>query len=112
MATMAPSAETAGARLDGAAKLDDPRVTEGVGVNPKIDDCKHIDDVKCTPEVVRSRLYDVKAAGNGKWESIKAGVESVRTDLDIAFRDVISRFRDVISRTASTYNRWMNPPGK
>ena len=76
MGTMAPSAETTKARLDGAAKLDD-----------------------------RKRINDVKGAGSARWERIKAGFESVRIRLYFAFTDLNRR-------TATTYSRWMNPPGK
>lgn len=88
MGTMAPSAETMKAQLEGAAKLDD---------------CKRINDVKGDPEVAQSKLDNFRAAGSAKWEGIKAGVESVRTRLYFAFTDLPSR-------TATAYSRWMNPP--
>ncbi|MGK3967661.1 hypothetical protein WMF38_26250 [Sorangium sp. So ce118] len=90
MGTMAPSAETTKAKLDGAAKLGD---------------CKRINDVKGDPEVARSKLDSFRAAVSARWEGIKAGFESVRIRLYFAFTDLNRR-------TATTYSRWMSPPGK
>ncbi|WP_438007438.1 hypothetical protein WME89_01130 [Sorangium sp. So ce321] len=90
MGTMAPSAETTKAKLEGAAKLDDR---------------KRINDVKGAPEVARSKLDSFRAVGSAKWEGIKAGFESFRIRLYFAFTDLNRK-------TATTYSRWMNPPGK
>jgi hypothetical protein len=68
-------------------KLDELMAkAEEAGTDAKADYRKHIDDLKAKHLVAQSKLDELRAAGHDEWQSLKAGVESAWTELDVAFR--------------------------
>ena len=51
---------------------------------------QHIDDLKAKRLAAQAKLDELKAAGSGKWETFRAGVESAWTDLEIAIKTATS----------------------
>jgi hypothetical protein len=56
------------------------------GTTARIDNRKRIDDLRAKCQAAQSRLDEVKAAGNDKWETLKTGVERAWSELEIAFK--------------------------
>jgi peptidoglycan hydrolase CwlO-like protein len=70
-----------GARLDElVAKAD------RAGTAARIDNRKRIDDLKAKVHAAQAKLDEVKAAGSEKWETLKTGVESAWSELELAFK--------------------------
>ncbi len=57
-----------------------------VGGDVKADYHKHIDDLKAKHEVARSKLEELRTASGEKWDTVKAGAESVWNELEAAFK--------------------------
>jgi len=69
------------------AKLDElVAKAEESGAEAKADYRKHIDDLKAKHRAAHAKLEEFKAAGNGKWEHFKIGVESAWSELENAFK--------------------------
>lgn len=60
---------------------------EVAGAQTKLDYRRHIDDLAAKHEAAQSKLNQLKQAGIGKWEVLKAEIESAWKDLDDAFRE-------------------------
>ena len=70
-----------GARLDElVAKAD------RAGTAARIDNRKRIDDLKAKVHAAQAKLDEVKTADSEKWETLKTGVESAWSDLELAFK--------------------------
>jgi peptidoglycan hydrolase CwlO-like protein len=70
-----------GARLDElVAKAD------RAGTAARIDNRKRIDDLKAKVHAAQAKLDEVKTAGSEKWETLKTGVESAWSELELAFK--------------------------
>ena len=74
-----------GAKLDELAARD-----EVAGAEAKAARHKHIDALKAKRLAAQATLDELKAAGSGKWETFRAGVESAWTDLEIAIKTATS----------------------
>ncbi len=69
------------------AKLDElVAKTKEVGAEAKVEYRKGIDDLKAKHQAAQAKLDELKAAGGEKWESLKAGVESVWGEVEAAFK--------------------------
>lgn len=69
-----------GVRLDELlAKAD------AAGTEAKIDYRKRLDDLKQKYAAAEARFAELKAAGSGKWETLKGGVEAAWRELETAF---------------------------
>ena len=53
----------------------------------KIECRQGIDDLKARRAVAQAKVDEFKAAGSGKWEEYKAGIEHAWSDLEVAFRN-------------------------
>jgi hypothetical protein len=70
-----------GARLDElVAKAD------RAGTAARIDNRKRIDDLKAKVHAAQAKLDEVKTAGSEKWETLRTGVESAWSELELAFK--------------------------
>jgi hypothetical protein len=70
-----------GARLDElVAKAD------RAGTTARIDNRKRIDDLKAKVHAAQAKLDEVKTAGSEKWETLRTGVESAWSELELAFK--------------------------
>jgi hypothetical protein len=70
-----------GARLDElTAKADE------AGTRAKGDYRKRVDDLRAKYQVAQSKLDELRTAGSEKWETLKTGVESAWSDLEVAFK--------------------------
>ncbi len=70
-----------GARLDElVAKAD------RAGTTARIDNRRRIDDLKAKVHAAQAKLDEVKTADSEKWETLKTGVESAWSDLELAFK--------------------------
>ena len=70
-----------GAKLDAIVAK-----AEKAGTQVKIERRKRVDDLKAKYQAAQSKLSELKAAGSGKWEVLKTGVESAWNELEAAFR--------------------------
>jgi len=71
-----------GARLDElVAKADRPAPTA------RIDNRRRIDDLKAKVQAAQSKLDEVRTAGSERWETLKTGVESAWSELELAFKN-------------------------
>ena len=70
-----------GAKLDEFAARD-----EVASVEAKAARRLHIDELKAKHLAARAKLDELKAAGAGKWETFRTGVESAWTELEVAFK--------------------------
>jgi hypothetical protein len=69
------------------AKLDElVAKAEESGTEAKTDYHKHIDDLKAKHRAAHAKLEEFKAAGSGKWEHFKTGLESAWDELENAFK--------------------------
>jgi peptidoglycan hydrolase CwlO-like protein len=62
---------------------------EVVGNETKIDARKHLDEVKAKLKVAQSKLDEAKAAGAGKWDKFKSGLDSSWKELEGAFQKLV-----------------------
>jgi hypothetical protein len=70
-----------GARLDElVAKAD------RAGTTARIDNRRRIDDLKAKVHAAQAKLDEVKTAGSEKWETLRTGVESAWSELELAFK--------------------------
>jgi hypothetical protein len=73
------------------AKLDEVLAKANVaGQQAKIDSRKQLDELKSKLAVAQSKLDEVKAAGNEKWETLKQGVERTWQDLEETFKKLVN----------------------
>lgn len=70
-----------GARLDDLAA----KVTTA-GANAEADRRELVAELRAKHELAQAKLDELKAAGGEKWETFKAGVESVYKELESAFK--------------------------
>jgi hypothetical protein len=70
-----------GARLDEFVAK-----TDKAGTTARIDNRKRIDDLRAKCRAAQSKLDEVRTAGSNKWETLKTGVESAWSELEIAFK--------------------------
>jgi division protein CdvB (Snf7/Vps24/ESCRT-III family) len=71
------------------AKLDEfVAKADRAGTTARIDNRKRIDDLRAKCQAAQSRLDEVKAAGDDKWETLKIGVERAWSELEIAFKKI------------------------
>ena len=69
------------------AKLDElVAKAEKAGAEVKIDQRRRIDDLKAKVQAAQSKLDEVRTAGSERWETLKTGVESAWSELELAFK--------------------------
>jgi hypothetical protein len=72
------------------AKLDDlVAKANAAGQQAKVDSRKQLDELKSKLEVARSKLDEAKAAGIGKWETLRQGVERTWQELEATFKKLV-----------------------
>lgn len=79
--TMEAQLKQWGARLDGLIAK-----AAGAGADVKADYRKRVDDLKAKCQGAQARLDEARAAGSGKWKTLKTGVQSALKDIEAAFR--------------------------
>lgn len=52
----------------------------------QVDLCFHVDDLKAKRALAHAKLDELRAAGNDKQESLKAGLEAAWKDLEATFK--------------------------
>jgi polyhydroxyalkanoate synthesis regulator phasin len=72
-------------KLFGAKLKEIVAKTDEAGTEENIDHQTRIDDLKAKYQAAQSKLDELMTAGIEKWESLKAGVESVWNELEIVF---------------------------
>jgi hypothetical protein len=73
------------------AKLDElVAQVEATGTEAKLDYRERIDDLKAKHQLARSQLHELKAAGSGKWETLKTGMEGAWNELEVALKKLTS----------------------
>jgi len=58
------------------------------GAKVRIEYLQNIDELKLRRAVAQVKVDEFKAAGIGKWEKLKGGIELAWSDLEAAFRDM------------------------
>ena len=58
---------------------------EKTGAQARIEYRQNIDDLKARRVVLQAKIDEFKAAGSGKWEEFRAGIEHAWSDLEAAF---------------------------
>ncbi len=91
MATLDKSLSKLEARLDlWKAKLKKATASGSVsGQQAKIDSQKRFDQLNSQLRKAESKLEEAKAAGSGKWETLKDGVENTWEELEDAFKKLV-----------------------
>jgi multidrug resistance efflux pump len=70
----------------GGARLDDLLATaDRAGTARRIDYRERLDDAKQKYDAAEAKLAELKAAGRGKWEVFRGGIESAWSELATAF---------------------------
>lgn len=59
----------------------------------KIDYYKSIDTLQRKQDGARTKLQELKAAGDGAWEDLKTGAEKAWSEVKTAYHDATSRFK-------------------
>lgn len=59
----------------------------------KIDFYKTIDALQHKQEEARTKLNELKTAGDEAWEDVKKGAEKAWAEIKIAYKDATSRFK-------------------
>ena len=62
-------------------------------VEAKIDLYKTIDILQSRQEEARTKLKELKTAGDAAWEDVKKGAEKAWAEIKIAYKDAASRFK-------------------
>jgi chromosome segregation ATPase len=52
-----------------------------------------LEELSLKRELVKSKLQELKSAGDGAWEDLKEGVETAWTDLSASIRAATDRFK-------------------
>jgi peptidoglycan hydrolase CwlO-like protein len=69
------------------AKLDElVAKADRAGTTARIDNRRRIDDLKAKVQAAQSKLDEVRTAGSERWETLKTGVESAWSELELAFK--------------------------
>ena len=72
-----------------AGQIDDLAAMAGkAGAKVKIEFRLSIDDLKLKRVLAQEKVDQFKAAGSGKWEELKAGIELAWCDLETAISDL------------------------
>ena len=66
---------------------------EQVDADSKIEYQKQIDGLQAKRDELERKISDIREAGEGAWEDMKAGVESAWEALDEAFKSMSERFK-------------------
>jgi hypothetical protein len=66
---------------------------ENAKADAKIDYYKTIEDLKHKHDEAKTRLQELKTAGDEAWEVVKAGAEKVWAEVKTAYHDAASRFK-------------------
>ena len=74
-----------GAKLDKLAAQ-----VEEAGTEAKLDYRERIEALRAKHRLARSQLDELKAAGSGKWETLKTGMEGAWNELEVAFKKLTS----------------------
>jgi len=59
----------------------------------KVDYYKTIEDLQHKRHMAKTKLQELKAAGDGAWEDLKGGAEKAWTEVKTAFHDAASKFK-------------------
>lgn len=76
------------ANIDGLKALADK-----AGADAKLEYYKQIESLREKKEAAKTKLDELKVAGDGAWEDLKEGVESAWNDLGEALKSAVSRFK-------------------
>ena len=66
---------------------------ENAKADAKIDHYKTIETLQAKQDAARTKLQELRSAGDDAWEDLKAGAENVWTELKTAFQSAASRFK-------------------
>lgn len=66
---------------------------ENAKVDAKIDHYKTIETLQAKQDAARTKLQELRSAGDDAWEDLKSGAENVWTELKTAFQSAASRFK-------------------
>ena len=59
----------------------------------KIEYCKTLETLQGKQDVARTKLKELRSAGDDAWEDVKAGAENVWTEIKAVFQNATSRFK-------------------
>jgi len=59
----------------------------------KIEYYKTLETLQGKQDVARTKLKELRSAGDDAWEDVKAGVENVWTEIKAVFQNAASRFK-------------------
>jgi len=63
------------------------------GTGSKIDIEKQIAELELKQEYARKTLTELQSADEGRWESLKSGMETAWDDLDEAYREALVNYK-------------------
>lgn len=95
MATLEQNVEKNIAKMEAQLKLWNAKLSELIakskvtGHEVKADARKRIDELKTAVDAAQARLADVKKAGAGQWENLRAAVEAAWKQAETAFKKLV-----------------------
>ena len=66
---------------------------ENAKADAKIDHYKTIETLQAKQDAARTKLQELRSAGDDAWEDLKTGAENVWIELKTAFQSAASRFK-------------------
>ena len=66
---------------------------ENAKADAKIDHYKTIETLQAKQDAARTKLQELRSAGDDAWEDLKSGAEKIWTELKTAFQSAASRFK-------------------
>ena len=66
---------------------------ENAKADAKIDHYKTIETLQAKQDAARTKLQELRNAGDDAWEDIKTGAENVWTEVKVVFQSAASRFK-------------------
>jgi hypothetical protein len=66
---------------------------ENAKADTKIDYYKAIDALEHKNEEAKTKLQELKTAGDETWEAVKTGAEKTWTEVKAAYHDAVSKFK-------------------
>ena len=77
-----------------SAKIDQLKAkADKADAQAKIDYRKQLDAIRVKQEAAQAKLNQLRAAGEGAWESLKSGADTAWDDLKAAYENAVSHFK-------------------
>ena len=68
-------------------------MAENAKADAKVDHYKTIETLQAKQDAAKTKLQELRSAGDDAWEDVKTGAEHVWTEIKAAFQSAASRFK-------------------